>query len=276
MKANERFNRQELNFWADVRLISQLTGYTDRKTKAIKVPTIDEIVQEYERLGLSTFEIQDSGELTPYGSLLIDYFQYRSDILNKTVKNLLMDLDEAKSLFERLYQTYDHTNVPLPMNKQKGDKKQYAFFTCIINLLISNALNGKKCDYDPRNLTLITKNRRPYRTLSRRVDGCFPSSQDPVALWEIKEYYYTTTFGSRVADGVYETLVDGLELKELLSADKRKVFHYLMIDSYQTWWIQGRSYLCRMIDLLNMGMVDEILFGKEVVDRIPELVKDWS
>lgn len=276
MKANERFNRQELNFWADVRLISQLTGYTDRKTKAIKVPTIDEIVQEYERLGLSTFEIQDSGELTPYGSLLIDYFQYRSDILNKTVKNLLMDLDEAKSLFERLYQTYDHTNVPLPMNKQKGDKKQYAFFTCIINLLISNALNDKKCDYDPRNLTLITKNRRPYRTLSRRVDGCFPSSQDPVALWEIKEYYYTTTFGSRVADGVYETLVDGLELKELLSADKRKVFHYLMIDSYQTWWIQGRSYLCRMIDLLNMGMVDEILFGKEVVDRIPELVKDWS
>lgn len=276
MKANERFNRQELNFWADVRLISQLTGYTDRKTKAIKVPTIDEIVQEYERLDLSTFEIQDSGELTPYGSLLIDYFQYRSDILNKTVKNLLMNLDEAKSLFERLYQTYDHTNVPLPMNKQKGDKKQYAFFTCIINLLISNALNGKKCDYDPRNLTLITKNRRPYRTLSRRVDGCFPSSQDPVALWEIKEYYYTTTFGSRVADGVYETLVDGLELKELLSADKRKVFHYLMIDSYQTWWIQGRSYLCRMIDLLNMGMVDEILFGKEVVDRIPELVKDWS
>jgi hypothetical protein len=276
MKANERFNRQELNFWADVRLISQLTGYTDRKTKAIKVPTIDEIVQEYERLDLSTFEIQDSGELTPYGSLLIDYFQYRSDILNKTVKNLLMNLDEAKSLFERLYQTYDHTNVPLPMNKQKGDKKQYAFFTCIINLLISNALNDKKCDYDPRNLTLITKNRRPYRTLSRRVDGCFPSSQDPVALWEIKEYYYTTTFGSRVADGVYETLVDGLELKQLLSADKRKVFHYLMIDSYQTWWIQGRSYLCRMIDLLNMGMVDEILFGKEVVDRIPELVKDWS
>lgn len=276
MKANERFNRQELNFWADVRLISQLTGYTDRKTKAIKVPTIGEIVREYKRLDLSTFEIQDSGELTPYGALLIDYFQYRSDILNKTVKNLLMDLDEAKSLFERLYQTYDHMNVPLPMNKQKGDKKQYAFFTCIINLLISNALNGKKCDYDPRNLTLITKDRRPYRTLSRRVDGCFPSSQDPVALWEIKEYYYTTTFGSRVADGVYETLVDGLELKELLSADKRKVFHYLMIDSYQTWWIQGRSYLCRMIDLLNMGMVDEILFGKEVVDRIPELVKDWS
>jgi len=28
-------------------------------------------------------------------------------------------------------------------------------------------------------------------------------------------YYYTTTFGSRVEDGVYETLLDGMELEEL-------------------------------------------------------------
>ena len=41
---------------------------------------------------------------------------------------------------------------------------------------------------------------------------------DPLAVWEIKEYYYTTTFGSRVADGVYETLLDGMELRELAVA----------------------------------------------------------
>ena len=35
------------------------------------------------------------------------------------------------------------------------------------------------------------------------------------ARWEIKEYYGTTTLGSRVADGVYETMLDGLELREL-------------------------------------------------------------
>jgi hypothetical protein len=39
-----------------------------------------------------------------------------------------------------------------------------------------------------------------------------PGTVNPIAIWEIKEYYYTTTFGSRVADGVYETLLDGMEL----------------------------------------------------------------
>ena len=48
----------------------------------------------------------------------------------------------------------------------------------------------------------------PLRTLARRVDGAFPSAVNPVAVWEIKEDYHTTTFGSRVADGVYETQID--------------------------------------------------------------------
>jgi len=34
-------------------------------------------------------------------------------------------------------------------------------------------------------------------------------------VWEIKDYYYTTTFGIRIAYGVYESLLDGMELEEL-------------------------------------------------------------
>ena len=37
----------------------------------------------------------------------------------------------------------------------------------------------------------------------------------------------------------------------------------------------GRSYLCRILDMLHMGYVDEVLFGSEVVDRLPTLVKGW-
>lgn len=96
-----------------------------------------------------------------------------------------------------------------------------------------------------------------------------------MAIWEIKEYYYTTTFGSRVADGVYETLLDGFELKEAEENVKMKVKHYLMVDDHFTWWALGRSYLCRIIDMLHMGFIDEALFGKEVVDRLPTLVKEW-
>lgn len=74
----------------------------------------------------------------------------------------------------------------------------------------------------------------PLRTLARRVDGAFPCAINPIAVWEIKEYYHTTTFGSRVADGVYETLLDGLELEELRTSEGIDVKHYLILDDRYT------------------------------------------
>lgn len=47
------------------------------------------------------------------------------------------------------------------------------------------------------------------------------------------------------------------------------------MDDHYTWWTLGRSYLCRIIDMLHMGMIDEALFGKEIVDRIPKIVTEW-
>lgn len=122
---------------------------------------------------------------------------------------------------------------------------------------------------------MVTANGTPLRTFARRVDGAFPSVVDPVAVWEIKEYYYTTTFGSRVADGVYETLLDGMEIEELATSEGIDILHYLMVDSHFTWWQCGRSYLCRMVDMLHMGYVDEVLFGYEVIERLPKIVEGW-
>jgi hypothetical protein len=107
------------------------------------------------------------------------------------------------------------------------------------------------------------------------VDGAFPSTVNPVAVWEIKEYYYTTTFGSRIADGVYESLLDGMELEELREHEHIHVKHYLMVDAYDTWWNMGRSYLCRIVDILHMGYVDEALFGSEVIESLPATVREW-
>jgi hypothetical protein len=87
----------------------------------------------------------------------------------------------------------------------------------MINMLIEANCQGLAVNYDPHELTTITKDGALLRTLARRIDGAFPSAVNPIAVWEIKEYYYTTTFGSRVAYGVYETLLDGLELEELRS-----------------------------------------------------------
>ncbi len=94
-------------------------------------------------------------------------------------------------------------------------------------------------------------------------------------MWEIKEYYYTTTFGSRVSGGVYETLLDGMEVEELHEHEHIDLKHYLIADAHFTWWECGKPYLCRMFDMLHMGYADEILFGREVVEEMPRIVSEW-
>lgn len=276
MKADPRFVQQPREFWAHVRTISQEVGYTDRRTSAIRIPTLDEVRKQFLPLGLDTAHIADvAGNLTPFGQLLFAYFNHRANILNNTVQGQLMDKAAAQAEFKRLKAKLK-PKCPLPMNKQKGKKKNYAFLTGIVNMLFEANIGDAPCDYDPRSLTTMTRNAMPQRTLARRVDGAFPSVVNPVGIWEIKEYYYTTTFGSRVADGVYETLLDGMELEELEAETGRKVHHLLFLDDHFTWWQCGRSYLCRMIDILHMGLVDEVIFGREVLTRLPEVAREWK
>ena len=186
-----------------------------------------------------------------------------------------MDKAQAETMFLELRERLQPIRA-LPMNKQKGDKQNHAFFTGIINMLIEANIDGLNVNYDPKSLVTITRDGIPFRTLSRRFDGCFPSTVNPKAVWEIKEYYYTTTFGSRVADGVYETLLDGLELKELEVSSGMSVEHYLFVDDHFTWWKSGKSYLCRIVDMMHMGLLKEAIFGREALTRVPEIVSGWK
>ena len=274
MKASPKFSKMPKSFWATVRSVSQAVGYTVRKQDQVKIPTVNEIKEAFKKLNLDPDVIFKDGNPTELANNLIDYYKYRADVLNKFVEPRLMDVERASREFYKLYDQLK-PKIQIPMNKQTGEKKSPAFLTGIINMIVEANANGLPCDYDPRELTTVTINGAPLRTLSRRVDGAFPSAVNPIAIWEVKEYYYTTTFGSRVADGVYETLLDGMELEELHEHENIKVLHYLMIDAHFTWWKCGRSYLCRMIDMLNMGYVDEILFGYEVIEELPSIVKNW-
>ena len=276
MKADSRFLTQPKEFWANVRTISQEVGYTKRGANSIKIPSLKAIRAEFSNLGLSAAHISATDNtLTDFGQRLFDYFTFRATVLNDTVQGYFMKKESAEIEFNRLKEQLN-PHCPLPMNKQKAEKKNYAFLTGMVNMLVEANIGGAPCDYDPRSLTTMTYDAMPLRTLSRRVDGAFPSVVNPIAIWEIKEYYYTTTFGSRVADGVYETLLDGMELEELATAAQRKVQHVLFIDDHFTWWECGRSYLCRMIDMLHMGYVDEVVFGREVLTRLPELAREWK
>lgn len=275
MRPNERFLAQPHDFWALVRQVSQKVGYTDRRTRRVKAPTINEATAALDRLGLATdYLVRRDGTVSDLGIDLIDYFTHRADALNNQVEPMLMDAEEARNLFEEQRAALS-PSAPMPMNKQRGNKRAPAYLTCLVNMTIESVIGDHPCDYDPRELTTVTRDGRPLRTLARWVDGAFPRATNPIAVWEIKEYYYTTTFGSRVADGVYESLLDGMELEELREHEGIDVLHYLMVDSRFTWWKSGKSYLCRVVDMLHMGYVDEVLFGREVVTELPRVVGYW-
>lgn len=272
MRALPEFRNKDKSFWASVRSLSQHIGYS--KKGGITVPSIPDMVRAFHELQLNVEALAVDGQPTMLANDLHAYFSARAELLMTYVEPRLMNAEQAKTLFleqkARLC-----PQCPIPMNKQRGEKKAEAYLTAIANMIIEEHVGNIPVDYDPRELTTFTANGVPLRTLARRVDGAFPSAKNPIAIWEIKEYYYTTTFGSRVADGVYETLLDGMELEDVREAGNLLVDHLLIIDAHYTWWVCGKPYLCRMIDMLHMGYVSEILFGREVIERMPAIVDDW-
>jgi hypothetical protein len=230
MIPDKRFVGLPKTFWALVRLIGQECGYASRGQ--ITIPTRDKATDALAHLGLNPAAMNKSLPQGPEAwTVLLAYLTFRRDLLHQKVEPNLMDAGQAKREFTRLKRELKPT-CPLPMNKQKGTKRAPAFMTGIVNMLIQANAQGKPCDYDPRALTTVAVGGSPLRTFARRMDGAFPSVISPIAVWEVKEYYYTTTFGSRVADGVYETLLDGMEIEELAAAEKINMRHYLMIDAH--------------------------------------------
>jgi hypothetical protein len=276
MKPDPRFRNLDKTFWANVRTISESGGYTVPREQRIKAHTFKEMQDAMASIGLQTTHLITS-EDTPTGlaHTLEMYLAYRAEVLNTTVKASLMTAARAKATYEEMKAQFNPRR-PVPMNKQKKEKRAPAYLTGIVNGIIEAHVGSLECQYDPQKLTSFTRDGAPLRTLGRRVDGCFSHLVNPIALWEIKEYYYTTTFGSRIADGVYETLLDGMELEELREHEGIEAQHLLTVDAYDTWWGSGgRPYLCRIIDMLHMGYIDEALFGYETVERLPEIVQEW-
>lgn len=278
MQPNPNFLNKSESFWAYAKLISEKLKYSSNGS--IKTYQHDEIVNKLNELQISI----DPNMLND----VMNYLNYRTDILNSTVKNLFWNVHGARDEFKKMLPLHAQNNYKcaLPLNKQRDEKRDYAYFTCMINILAEKTLREYatennlifdqdiRFDSDPRNLTYFADTNGMLQGIfSRRFDGALPSVFNPIAIWEIKEYYYTTTFGSRIADGVYETQLDGFENKSIFSESQRKVHHIYFIDDYNTWWNDGKSYLCRIFDMMNSGLVDEVIFGKEILTRWPILLR---
>ena len=275
MKPDSRFTDRPPDFWAYVRLVSESLGYSLRRMASLRRYTPEEITAWVRtQYGLCEEPLQNTLGETTLLACLIEYLNYRVDALEGFALPHLMDRKQAGRVFKDLKRRLKPTCL-LPLNKQKGEKRHEAYLTCIVNMLTEDALGGCHFDQSPRSLVTLRDRGRVLRTLSRRYDGAYRSTVNPQAVWEVKEYYGTTTFGSRIADGVYETMLDGFELADLRASEGIHVKHYLIVDDRFTWWDCGKFYLCRIVDALHSGMVDEVIFGREVLGRWPEIVREW-
>jgi hypothetical protein len=280
LKANEKFLERDSPFWAYVKIISEKLGYSLRGTGELRYYSLDEVLYKLEEVNIN-YDLEVIHDV-------VNYLNFRSKELNENVRNLFMNKDSAKEEFRKLYLYHieNEFSCSLPLNKQRNEKRDYSYFTGIINIIAEktfrdhaqehNLIYGEDIRFDdnPMSLSYIfDEEKKLIGALSRRFDGAYPSTRNPLAIWEIKEYYYTTTFGSRISDGIYETQLDGFELNDISRETNKDIKHIYFIDDYNTWWNMGRSYLCRTIDMLHKGLVDEVIFGKEVLYRWEDVLK---
>ena len=178
MRPIDRFLRKPKSFWASVRSLSQKIGYS--KGDTIIVPSVQRMATAFDDLGLDPSRIMVRGKPTLLAKELVRYFTERARVLVNHVEPRLMDAAEARALFEQLREELNPT-CPIPMNKQRGDKRAEAYLTGLVNMMVEHYSDGLPCNYDPRELTTVTRGGAPLRTLARRVDGAFPSAVNPVA-----------------------------------------------------------------------------------------------
>ena len=268
MKANKKFLKCSNEFWANVKLVSEKLGYSARRESKLRKYNSDEIKLIYTENGIQ-FGVKKEKLIEG----VVEYLNFRSHILNTKVKNQLMNREEAAREFKKLQEKLN-SQKNIIMNRQRGEKRHPAYLSNIVGFLAEDILGAENFKEDTQNLSFTKNNQGITKVFSRRFDGVSPDIVNPIAVWEIKEYYGTTTFGSRVAGTIYETLLDGYEIHEINKNLRIPIKHFLFIDDKYTWWNCGKSYLCRLVDLLHTGHVDEIFFGKEILNEWPKTLRN--
>jgi hypothetical protein len=272
MFANDEFEGRGREFWSYVRLVSEQVGYQPRGDGLVKEYTTDDLQETVERTGINADPIlgEFSEPTTELGEDVLEYLNYRSEQVEVAL-NRIRTNDEAIDEFEEYRGDFEMETEQL--NKQ-GSSKPLVFANSV-NLVLEKE-TGVDFNPNPRMLpTVLDSEKRLQMTLPKWPDGAFPTARNPLAIWEVKEFYSSTTFGSRIADAIYEIMLFNEELDTLHSETGSEVELYLMTDGYEAWR-EGVSYICRIIDILNMGYIDAAIFGEEVFTQWPDIVDEWD
>lgn len=272
MFANEKFHGRGREFWSYVRLVSEQAGYQPHGDELVKEYDIDDLRETIEDTGINADPLLGgfSEPTADLGSDVLDYLNYRSEQVEVALDRIRTK-DEAVAEFEEFSEGFQMETEQL--NKQ-GSSEPLVFANSV-NLVLEKE-TGVDFNPNPRMLpTVLDDEKNLQMTLPKWPDGAFPTARNPLAIWEVKEFYSSTTFGSRIADAIYEIMLFSEELDTLHNETGEEVELYLMTDGYEAWQ-SGVSYICRIIDVVNMGYIDAAIFGEEVFTQWPDIVAEWD
>ncbi len=155
-------------------------------------------------------------------------------------------------------------NIGATTTKNQDHHQSSKSLIAAVSNIAANICNNKKITItpDPQN-RCIWSNKKGLHITARNLDGAIPGLENPIIVWEIKEYWGKTKGGSKMSDAVYECHLVGREIRVFEAKSDIKIQHIVFIDGKEQW-SHRKSDLARFIDLTNQGIIDLLFIGRDV------------
>ncbi|MBB3105390.1 DUF7687 domain-containing protein [Azomonas macrocytogenes] len=209
-------------------------------------------------------ELPDGSEL-PIEAQLVDlFFEYQEERKIQLLKaeSFLRTEAEALAFCESKNEAVRRTRTKNADHHQSS-KAMIAAVSAVARE-VSNK-HGTTANLDPQT-RCVWCSTNDLHVSARNLDGAIPGLANPLIVWEIKEYWGQTKGGSKMSDAVYECHLVGMELREFESKSGISINHIVFVDGKEQWSVR-KSDLRRFIDLLNQGLIDYLIIGREVEEE---------
>ena len=192
-------------------------------------------------------------------ALLLEYLDFRKAIWN-TGEKLLRTEEEAKAYCKKQFNELPKTTQTRNLDHHQSSKAMVLTTTRLTEAVCAEL--GVTVEPNPQRRCVWVANDQLHVT-ARNLDGAIPGLVEPFLVWEIKEYWGTTSGGSKMSDAVYECALVGRELRDFEKRTKLHVEHAVLLDG-KAQWTARKSDLLRFYDLYFQGLIDILIVGREI------------
>jgi hypothetical protein len=199
---------------------------------------------------------------------LLRYLDFRSSLW-RVADKLLRTEEEATSYCKKAFNELPKITQTKNQDHHQSSKAMVLATTRLAESICTEV--GMAVESNPQRRCVWVAEEQLHVT-ARNLDGAIPGLVDPFLVWEIKEYWGTTSGGSKMSDAVYECALVGRELRDFEKRTKLHVDHAVLLDG-KAQWTSRKSDLLRFYDLYYQGLIDLLVVGQEIETKWQPFVK---